>query len=199
MHKKPSSIVLWDDAAKHLINGKIGVIPTDTVYGLVALATDIQATTRLYGLKNREHKPGTIIAANVEQLENLGLSKESLKTAQAFWPGPVSIILNAGPDLEYLHQATGSIAARVVANKELRNFLETTGPLITSSANQPGQPVSNSIEQAKKYFDDKVDFYVDGGIISDVPPSTIIKIDGDKIDVIREGAVAIRSNGCHKT
>ncbi len=199
MRKKPDNKIKWADAAKILLESGVGVIPTDTVYGLVARAADIQATTRLYDLKSREKKPGTIIAATIKQLESLGFTKESLKSANGFWPGAISIVLNAGPELDYLHQETGSIAVRVVADKKLRDLLRKTGPLLTSSANQSGEPVSTTIEQAKKYFRELADFYVDGGNMSDRPPSTIIRIDGDKINIIREGAVVVQPSDCRKT
>lgn len=66
--------------ARVLKEGQIGVIPTDTVYGVVALATNREAVTRLYNLKSREQKPGTIIAASVQQLHDLGITQADLDT-----------------------------------------------------------------------------------------------------------------------
>jgi L-threonylcarbamoyladenylate synthase len=181
---------IYNNATTILLNGGVGVIPTDTVYGLVARAEDIKATTRLYRLKQREHKPGTVIAANVEQLANLGVPRQQLQIAERFWPNPISIVINLDNNLEYLHQGIGSMPFRVVADKSLNEFLELTGPLITSSANQPDQPVSNTTAEARAYFKDDVDFYIDGGDLSNRPPSTIIRIVDNNIEVIREGAIA---------
>jgi L-threonylcarbamoyladenylate synthase len=170
----------------------IGVIPTDTVYGVVARAADLAAVARLYALKRRETKPGTIIAASLDQLELLGLKHRYLKAVEQFWPGAVSVIVPcAEPALAYLHQGTHSLAVRIPDNAELQELLETTGPLLTSSANQPGQPTAVTLKQARDYFDGQVDFYADGGDLSNRQPSTIIRIVDDAIEVIRPGAVTI--------
>jgi L-threonylcarbamoyladenylate synthase len=182
------SLYCYDDAATILLDGGVGTMPTDTVYGLVARAEDIKATTRLYELKKRERKPGTVIAANIEQLVNLGVSEHDLRIAEHFWPNPISIVINLSNQLGYLHQNTGSMPFRVVASKQLGKLLEMTGPLVTSSANQPGQSVSTTIQEAKDYFQDKVDFYIDGGNLSNRPSSTIIKIVGGNVEVLRQGA-----------
>ena len=180
-------------AADQLLNpGTIGVIPTDTVYGLVARAADQDAAARLYKLKGRTDKPGTLIAANLQQLEDLGLKHRYLKAVEQFWPGAVSVIIPcSNPDLAYLHQGKMSLAVRLPANPKLQKLLEQTGPLITTSANHPGQPVSDTIEQAKVIFAGQVDFYEDGGDLSGREPSTVIRIVDDAIEVLRPGAVKI--------
>jgi L-threonylcarbamoyladenylate synthase len=175
-------------AARLLNQGKVGVIPTDTVYGLAAKASDIKATTQLYNLKHREQKPGTVIAASVQQLLDLGLPKQSLKTVERFWPGPVSVVIDLNNSFKYLHQGVGSVAFRVVDDKNINEFLKLTGPLITSSANQPGMPVSKNIDEAIEYFGDSIDFYLDNGEATNNLPSTIIKIVDEKIIIIRQGA-----------
>jgi L-threonylcarbamoyladenylate synthase len=177
-----------------LINepGAIGVIPTDTLYGVVACATDKKAVERLYDLKKRENKPGTLIAANLEQLEKLGLKHRYLKAVEQFWPGAISIIIPCGdPALAYLHQGKMSLAVRIPADKQVQQWLRQTGPLLTSSANQPGKPPAANIGQAKQYFGDDVDFYVDGGDLSNRQPSTVIRIIDDAIEVLRQGAVKV--------
>jgi len=84
-----------------------------------------------------------------------------------------------------------SLAVRIPDNKDLQNLLQQTGPLLTSSANQPAAPPATTIEQAQKYFGKEVDFYIDGGDVSGRQPSTIIRIIDDAIEVIRQGAVTI--------
>jgi L-threonylcarbamoyladenylate synthase len=170
----------------------IGVIPTDTVYGVVARATDQAAVARLYRLKRRDNKPGTTIAANLEQLEKLGLKRRYLKAVEQFWPGAVSVVIPvADPALSYLHQGKMSLAVRIPDDPQLNALLQKTGPLLTSSANQPGDPTSVTIQQAKDYFGDQIDFYIDGGDLSQHKPSTIIRIVDDAIEVLRPGAVKI--------
>ena len=176
------------------VPGAVGVLPTDTVYGLVARASDPTAVKRLYDLKQREGKPGTIIAASIEQLADLGLKSRYLKAVQQFWPGAVSVIIPCGPELAYLHEGALSLAVRIPDNQALLALLKETGPLLTSSANHPAQPIATDLPAARQYFNGNVDFYVDGGDLSDHKPSTIIRIVDDAIEIIREGAVKIQEN-----
>lgn len=184
---------MFEDAVKKLlVAGTIGVIPTDTLYGVVARAEDQAAVERLYRLKSRENKPGTLIAANLDQLEKLGLKHRYLKAVEQFWPGGVSVVIPCGdPALKYLHQGKMSLAVRIPDDEQLCELLQKTGPLLTSSANQPGEVPAATIAQAKKYFGDRVDFYVDGGDLSNRHPSTVIRMVDDAVEVLREGAVKI--------
>ncbi len=175
--------------------GAVGVLPSDTVYGLVALATNEQAVARLYALKHREHKPGTLIAASAGQLKTLGLDATHVSAVEAYWPGPLSIVIPAGAELSYLHQDIGSLAARVPADEKLHALLLQTGPLITSSANQPGQPPATNLQEAQAYFGDKVDFYVEGGDLSGRAPSTVVRITHGAIEIVRQGAANIDERG----
>jgi tRNA threonylcarbamoyl adenosine modification protein (Sua5/YciO/YrdC/YwlC family) len=177
--------------ADELLQGKLAVVPTDTVYGLVCRAADQAAVARLYALKKREKKPGTVVAASIEQLVDLGLKARYLKAVADFWPNPITIIIPTGFDLTYLTQNTGSLAVRIPKDPEFVKLLQKTGPLLTSSANHPGEPPANTIQQAKEYFGDSVDIYVDGDDRSNQKPSTIIRVIDDAVEVIREGAVTI--------
>lgn len=186
---------MFNDIAQKLAQpGAVGVIPTDTVYGLVARASDKTAVQRLYDLKLREGKPGTIIAAGIDQLVELGLKARYLKAVEQFWPGAVSVVIPCGPELAYLHEGKYSLAVRIPDHPELLKLLEQTGPLLTSSANHPGESVANSLEEARKYFGERVDFYADGGDLSGHQPSTVIRIVDDAIEILREGAVKIQEN-----
>src|SRR5260221_10203659 len=115
---------MFDKAAKRLqYAGSIGVIPTDTVYGVVARAADKLAAERLYHLKERERKPGPIIAANIDQLVELGIKRRYLAAVERFWPGPVSVVIPCGPELSYLHQGVMTLAVRIPADEKLRTLL----------------------------------------------------------------------------
>jgi len=171
------------------------VIPTDTVYGVVARAADPVAVTRLYHVKRRDHKPGTVIAASIDQLVELGLKRRYLTAVEQWWPAPLSVVIPCGDELTYLHQGKRSLAVRIPDNAELRAVLERTGPLLTTSANHPGKPTANTVEEARAYLGDEVDFYKDGGDLSGHEPSTVVRIIDDAIEVLREGAVKIDESG----
>ncbi len=170
--------------------GKVGVIPTDTVYGLCAKASDVQAVKKMYDLKARENKPGTLIAADIDQLVVLGIKRRYLTPVENYWPSAISIVIPTGFTLDHLHLGKMSLAIRIPGSHKLQNLLKQTGPLITTSANMPGEPPAKTIDQAQKYFGDKVDFYGDGGTLNG-QSSTIIQVIDDAVTVIREGTVKI--------
>lgn len=174
-----------------IVGGAVGVIPTDTVYGLVAAAADEQAVQKLYGLKNRQKKPGTVIAANIDQLVSLGIPRRYLKAVEQYWPGAVSVIVPTEMKLGHLHLGKNSLACRIPEDHKLNGLLAKTGPLLTTSANRPSQPVADTVEAARHYFGDNIDFYVDGGDLNNHQPSTIIRIVDDAVEVVRQGAVNI--------
>jgi L-threonylcarbamoyladenylate synthase len=183
------------DTAEKLEAGAVGVIPTDTVYGLVCSASIPDAIQRLYTLKHRENKPGTVVAASIDQLVQLGIPKRYLKAVEQYWPNPISIVIPTGGILSELHLGKGSLAVRIPNDEKLHSLLNITGPLLTTSANDPGDPTATTIAMAKQYFNDAVDFYVDGGDLKDHAPSTIIRIVDDAVEILRQGAVHISESG----
>ncbi|MDB5182098.1 MAG: hypothetical protein JWP13_861 [Candidatus Saccharibacteria bacterium] len=178
--------------AKHLLEGGVGVVPTDTVYGVVAQATRPEAAARVYAVKVRDNKPGTVIAADIDQLVDLGIKRRYLVPVAQYWPGAISVIIPCGPELGHLHLGLNSLAMRIPDDPALLELLRTTGPLLTSSANLTGQPTSVNVQQAKDYFGDTVDFYVDGGDLSGRLPSTLVRVLDDELEVLRQGSVVIK-------
>src|SRR5690606_23553234 len=129
----------FDNAASQLQNGAVGIIPTDTVFGLVCSAYNLEAVNKLYALKKREHKPGTLIATNIDQLVELGIKKRYLTAVERFWPNPISVVIPTGFQLGYLDLGKMSLAVRIPKNGTLHKLLLKTGPLLTTSANMPGE------------------------------------------------------------
>jgi L-threonylcarbamoyladenylate synthase len=184
-------------AVELLLDGAVGVLPTDTIYGIVARAQDEHAVAKLYRAKHREGKPGTVVAASISQLEKLGVPLDTLQKVAHLWPGAISIVLPAGEKLAYLDQGKTSLAVRVTKDPALRALLEQTGPLLTSSANMPGEAPATTMQEAEYYFGDTVDFYVDGGDLAGREPSTVARLDleGNRLDILRQGAVHVENNG----
>lgn len=181
------------ELVKLLKNGAVGVLPTDTVYGLVGSASNEETVNRIFTVKKRDQKPGTIIAANIEQLSAVGLKARYLKAVEHFWPNSISVLIPHTPN--YLSQGLTSVAVRIPNHPELITLLEQVGALMTTSANAPNQPTSTNIAAAQAYFGDSVDFYVDAGELGERPPSTVIRIVDDAIEVLRQGAVQINESG----
>jgi L-threonylcarbamoyladenylate synthase len=176
-----------------LKNGGIGVISTDTVYGLVASAIQREAVEKVIKAKNRSDGKGFIVLiSSIEDLKifDVIVSDSAKIFLEKFWPGKVSIIFDShSVSFDYLKK-DGTIAFRLPDKPDLIKILKQTGPLIAPSANPEGQAPAKNIIEAKNYFADRIDFYDDEGEI-DSAPSTLIKIKDDKIEVLREGAVKI--------
>ena len=195
MQKMTQLTHIKDDYVPMLINkGGVGVIPTDTLYGLVGSAFSIKAVERIYDLKNRNEKKSLIILiSSIEDLKKFGVevTEKAKIFMQKFWPGKMSIVLPFNnKKLDYLDRMDGTLAFRFPDKKDLIELLEKTGALVAPSANPEGKEPAKNLEEVMKYFDNKVDFFVDGGEINSAP-STLVKIVGDKIEILREGAVKI--------
>lgn len=186
-----------DDAelADLLLQGGVGVLPTDTIYGLVCNAMSPQAVGELFSIKKREANPGTVLAASIDQLVDLGIKQRYLKAVEHLWPNPISIIIPCGAELAYLHMGKQSLAVRIPADPKVQALLRQTGPLMTTSANHPGEQPAQNYAEAYEYFGEAIDFYVDGGDVGQRPASTIIRVVDDAVEVIRRGAIDIDETG----
>lgn len=174
--------------------GGIGVLPTDTLYGLVGSAFSKEAVDKVYDLKSRsERKSLIILISSIDDLKEFGVevTREAKKFMKKFWPGKVSIVLPFNNiKFSYLDKMGGTLAFRLPKKNDLVNLIKETGPIVAPSANPEGLAPAKDIDEARVFFDDRIDFYVDGGKIES-EPSTLVKIVGDKIEVLREGAVKI--------
>lgn len=159
--------------------GGVGVIATDTIYGVVARALDEVAVARLYDIKGRTPtKPFILLISDISQVSLFGveLNEQRIALLQTYWPGPVSVILPTNNDnLAYLHRGQNSLDFRLPHKKELIELINKTGPIVAPSANPEGLEPSINIEQAKSYFGSTVDFYIDSGEVMG-KASKIIKI-----------------------
>ena len=177
-----------------LKNGGVGVLPTDTIYGLVGRVESKDAVRRIYDIKSRnEKKPLIILISSIKDLEIFGveLSEKAKIFLEKFWPSKVSVIFPFDSNkCKYLNETENTLAFRFPDKKNLIEIIKQTGPLVAPSANPEGLPPAININEAKKYFGDKVDFYIDEGDLISMP-STLVKINGDKIEVLRQGAVVI--------
>jgi len=174
--------------ADYLVRGEVVVYPTDTLYGILAVAENREAVQRVYDLKKRNpSKPFIILISSIEELSRFGVSpnawqKEQLKK---YWPGTVSVILECRTDkMEYLHRGTNSLAFRLPDKNDLIELLKITGPLIAPSANPEGLEPARDTEEARKYFDKAVACYVDQGERRGVS-STLVSLERDQINILR--------------
>ena len=171
----PSDDVL-DELAEILRGGGVALLPTDTIYGLHALATDERAAARIRAMKGRDgDKPFVTIAASIDQLRILGVTiPDSLGE---IWPAPLTAILTTGDK---------TIAARIPDVAWLRALLARSGPLISTSANRSGEPPITSPDFLPSDIQNALDALVDQGP-REGKPSTIVDFTGSEPRLIREG------------
>lgn len=179
----------WLKAALLLKEGAIGIIPTDTIYGICTSAFNKKSIKKVYKLRKRNpNKPCIILISSLDQLKkfNVKLKLWQKEILQKIWPGKISIILSCPYEkFFYLHRGTNSLAFRLPKNNLILNILKISGPLIAPSANWESYEPAKNIKEAKKYFGNKV-FYLDrGNLIS--KPSTLIDLRKKKIKILREG------------
>lgn len=182
------------DVAAILRRGGVGVLATDTLYGIVGSALSKKAVARIYWLRKRNvKKPLIILIASVRDLARFGVKADTQtkKLLNTVWPGKVSVIVPCPlKKFAYLHRGTKTLAFRMPANVRVRRLLQKTGPLVAPSANIEGMPPATTITQAKKYFGTAVDFYINTGKRISAP-STLVAIEKGEIVVKRKGAVVI--------
>ncbi len=180
------------ETIKLLKNNGVGVLPTDTVYGLVCSVFSQEALDRLYKIKERDsNKPPVVIIADITDLEKFEaeITPVHLDFMKRFWPGKITIIFKISKKFEYLDKGLG-LAVRLPADESLRYFLRQTGPLATSSTNIQGLPPARNIFEAQNYFGDKIDFYEDGGELESLA-STLVDLRNNQIKILRQGEVLI--------
>jgi L-threonylcarbamoyladenylate synthase len=175
---------------KYLKKGSIGVIPTDTIYGIVGSALDSQVVEKIYVLRKRsKDKPMIILISSIKDLDkfNIKLSEKQKNFLENNWPNPLSVVLSCSDDkFKYLHRGKNSLAFRMPKDINLLELLEKVGPLVAPSANFEGEKSAENIEQAKKYFKNNIDFYMDGGTVNSLS-STLVGFDKDTIKILRQG------------
>ncbi len=181
-------------AARLLQRGKIAVIPTDTIYGLVCSALEPETVEKIYQLRKRQpSKPFIILVSSIKDLNlfNVEPDEITLQKLQEIWPNPVSVIL-ACPEskFQYLHRGSKSLAFRMPKNEFLQKLLKETGPLVAPSANFEGEKPAETIKEARKYFGDQV-LYIDGGKLAG-KSSTLLDLTGSKPKVVRQGVFLLK-------
>lgn len=180
-----------DTLVQVLYKGGVAVVPSDTLYGVMAKADSPEAFARIYDVKGRDRtKRCVVLLADPAQVDDLGLhvplwAQIMLERA---WPGPLSVELKAtSVTPQHLLCGFDAMAVRVPDDDDLRCLIRKTGPLVAPSANPEGMPPATTIYWAKEYFGDNVDYYFDGGCRSG-DASTYVSIGEESYSVIREGA-----------
>ncbi|MGB9749275.1 MAG: L-threonylcarbamoyladenylate synthase [Caldisericia bacterium] len=175
-----------------LENDGIGIIPTDTIYGLCTNGLDINLIKKIYKIKKRDfNKPLTLFVKNKDEIEKYAYVDEiSKKLIEKFIPGEITIVLKKKENCPNVSlKKFDSIGFRIPNNKFIIELLNKISfPLATTSANISGKETPQDLNGLKKIFYGVVDFIVDGGWLGNIPSTVIQVIDG-KVNILREGKI----------
>ena len=182
-------------AGEILRRGGLVVFPTETVYGLGADALDADAAKKIYAAKGRpSDNPLIVHIADPADADKYAVVGEAYKRlAKAFMPGPLTVIL---PKRDCIPMTvTGgldSVGLRCPENPIARRMIAAAGvPIAAPSANISGKPSPTSAEHVRFDMDGKVDMILDGGECTVGLESTIVKVEGDKLTLLRPGAITL--------
>lgn len=174
--------------------GGVALLPTDTVYGLLARPDRPEAVEKIFTLKNR---PATknlpVLVANTTQLAALGvrLTPEISRLLQSrFIPGALTLVLSVAPkDAPRWLQHRSEVAVRLPDDSFLRALMEKTGPLLATSANASGVETASNINEIGKQLNGKPDVIRDGGPRTGAA-STLLDCTSHPFKVLRRGALS---------
>jgi L-threonylcarbamoyladenylate synthase len=170
----------FQDLITRIRAGQIGVMPTDTIYGIVASVKFPESIEKIYQLTGRPgHKPFIVLISDHAQLSDLKIkpTEKQIEALGKLWPGAVSTILPCNSsEMGYLHRGKKSIAVRLTNLDWLNKIINETGPIVATSANLPGEPTPNQISQIREDLPD-FDFYVSGEVGDS--PSRLVQINQD--------------------
>lgn len=194
--KEKINIKNLEEIADGIKNGKTVVFPTETVYGIAANALDEIACEKIFKIKNRpDNKALIVLISNYDILEKIvnPVSKLERKLMKAFWPGALTIILEKNKECNISNVVTAgknNIGVRMTSGKIAKLLVEKSGvPIVAPSANLSGSPTGTKIDRIIEELGDRVDYILDCGDIENGKESTIIKVENEKIIILREGKI----------
>jgi len=189
---------LYREVAGIIRNEGLVCFPCRGAYRIAADLTSIRAVGKLIQSKRRTGKaPALVFVEDEKMLGRVAaeISETACRLARAFWPGSLTLLFEAHPDLPMkvvkpLTKANGRLGVRLPADEVARRIVaEFGGPLLISSANVTKKQGSASPAQIRKNFMGKIDLFVDAGDLKPAGASTVVLVDGESCRVTRPGSV----------
>jgi L-threonylcarbamoyladenylate synthase len=191
---KESKAENLSQAIASLGRGNVIVFPTETLYGLGADALNFAAVDKVFQLKGRDPRnPIPVLVSDLLMLDALvtEISPLAKQLIAFFWPGPLTLVLPARHDIPRpLVNTSGGVGVRISSHPLARKLVDMFGrPITATSANPSGQPAARTAAQARAYFSGLIKIFVDGGKLTSPSPSTVAEVVGEKLAIIRHGAI----------
>ncbi|MFQ5583035.1 MAG: L-threonylcarbamoyladenylate synthase [Calditrichia bacterium] len=178
-------------AVEALESGQLVIYPTDTVYGLGCSINNKQAIERIYKIKGKsKFTPMSIICSSIRDAAKYArISNFAFRVMKRCFPGPFTVVLEATREIPKLMLTRQKeIGIRIPDNKVVIEIVELLGhPIITSSINIPGEEILNDPEKIIEIYSGKVDLLLDTGPLPEPVPSTVLRIEDNNVEILREG------------
>lgn len=191
-HTRPEGLAA---ALQAVHSGQPVVLPTDTVYGIGVDAFSTTAVAVLLAAKGRSRAmPPPVLIARHAVMDALAteIPDAARQLAETFWPGGLTLILQAQPSLAWdLGQTRGTVALRMPADEVALELLGTVGPMAVSSANRTGQPAATTAAAAREMLAESVGVYLDAGARDTAAPSTIVDCTVEPPQTVRAGSIPL--------
>jgi L-threonylcarbamoyladenylate synthase len=179
-------------ALEVLHQGGTVAFPTDTVYGLAALASTNETIEKLFAIKERpQDRAIAVLLGQTSDLEKITQdpSPAALRLAVRFWPGPLTLVVPKHPQIPEIISPWPTIGVRIPDHPVALALLQTAGPLAVTSANLSGKANTTTAEEVEAQLHGRVDLILDGGETPGGIPSTVVDMTGETPVVLREGPI----------
>lgn len=177
-----------------LTAGGLVAFPTDTVYGLGALAFDENAVARLYDVKERGmDKAIPVLIGDLDQLERVAAGRNAIcdKLARKFWPGALTLAVPRHTSIPDAVTTLPTVGVRIPDFGPARDLLRLTGPLAVTSANISGQSSPSTAAGVEAQLGGRIPLILDGGVTPGGMPSTVVDCTKSRPVIVREGPITL--------
>jgi L-threonylcarbamoyladenylate synthase len=177
-----------------LMAGGLVAFPTDTVYGVGALAFNGEAVEAIYTAKDRPlEKAIPVLIGDASDLDRVGkdIPDSAHRLAARFWPGPLTILVPKRADLPDAVSNTPTVGVRVPDHEAARGILRAAGPMAVTSANISGGPSPVTAQEVFEQLGGRIPLIIDGGRTPGGVPSTLVDCTTPQLQLLREGPVTL--------
>lgn len=181
-----------ESALEVLRRGGLVAFPTDTVYGVGALAFNEQAVKSIYDAKGRsDEKAIPVLLGDLAELDKvaLALPETARRLAQRFWPGPLTLVVMKQPNLPDAVSPTDTVGVRVPDHEVARALLRAAGPMAVTSANLSGHPSPRTAHEVRAQLEGRIALIIDGGRTPGGVPSTVLDCTKTELAILRQGPI----------